>query len=199
MNLFRLDDRTAVNLDAIQFVRFSGNGDELSATVNFLAVPAETFEGEAARNLLELIGATPAQSAEPETNSETETPDDNPESYFENLGGSPFVMRHGRSKAWYHHRAADGRGYFLAFVNAKGSCSMRTFDAETGQFLAKNYPEGGGDYQDKFATLIENATQVRVNSQPNLERDCREQLPRSVLDYLKKQVKGSPDQRRDIR
>jgi hypothetical protein len=99
-----------------------------------------------------------------------------------------FVIGRDRKKAWYYHRGADGRSYFLAFVNAKGSCSMRTFDAETGRFLGKKYPQGGGDYQDKFASLIQSAKEVSVASQPNLERDCKDKLPQSLLQELKSQM-----------
>ena len=65
---------------------------------------------------------------------------------------------------------------------------MRTFDAESGRFLGKKYPQGGGAYQDKFESLIQNAKEVTVYSQPNLERDCKDRLPKSVLDDLKRQV-----------
>jgi hypothetical protein len=178
-----------LNLDAIASIRFAGGADEFSATVNFLSVPvtdtqgasfvSETFGGEAARNLLNLLGAAPKQSTGPE--------DDRP-SYDDQPIPSPFVIGVGRKKAWYYHRGADGRCYFLAFVNAKGSCSMRTFDAETGRFLGKKYPEGGGAYQDKFASLIENAKELRVSSQTNWGRDCRDRLPKSALDDLSEQL-----------
>jgi hypothetical protein len=144
----------------------------------------ETFAGEAARNLFNLLGATPMQS----TNSGEDNLESLPLSFVQIPTTSPFVAGLGRNKAWYYHRGTDGRRYFLAFVNAKGSCSMRTFDAETGRFLGKKYPPGGGAYQDKFAGLIQNAKEITVYSQPNLERDCKDRLPQPVLDDLKKQV-----------
>jgi len=189
MSLIRIDQQTALNLDAIAFIKFTGDVEGLSATVNFLSVPvsrnqgsnfvSETFEGEAATNLFNLLGETPTQS--------TNSGEDKPESVLSSIIPS-FGDGLGRNKAWYYHRGADGRGYFLAFVNAKGSCSRRTFDAETGRFLRKEYPQGGGAYQDKFASLIQNAKEVTVDSQPNLERDCKVRLPQAVLDHLKKQV-----------
>ena len=141
-DLVRIDQQTALNLDAIASIRFAGDADEFSATVNFLSVPvtdtqgasfvSETFGGEAARNLLNLLGAAPKQSTGPE--------DDRP-SYDDQPIPSPFVIGVGRKKAWYYHRGADGRCYFLAFVNAKGSCSMRTFDARPADFLARSIPK----------------------------------------------------------
>jgi hypothetical protein len=65
---------------------------------------------------------------------------------------------------------------------------MRTFDADTGRFEGKKYQRG--HYQEAFAGTISGATEVTVNPQPNLERDCRERLPDHVLLQLKKQVKG---------
>ena len=64
---------------------------------------------------------------------------------------------------------------------------MRTFDADTGRFLSKKYR--AGNYQEQFAEVIHNAVELTVNSQPNLERDCKVHLPESVLSQLNKQVK----------
>ena len=94
----------------------------------------------------------------------------------------PFL---GRNKAWFHRKDENGREHILAFVNAKGSCSIRTFD-EKGLFLGKHYRSG--NYQDQFADLIAGAVELTVNSQPNLERDCKERLPTPLLSYLRKQV-----------
>lgn len=99
----------------------------------------------------------------------------------------PFQARFARTKAWYYLKGADDRNYILAFVNAKGSCSMRTFDAEVGRSLGKQYR--AGNYEDQFADFIRNANELMVNSQPNLERDCKERLPDAVLSSLKKQIK----------
>jgi hypothetical protein len=111
-----------------------------------------------------------------------------------------FRPEFARTKGWYYYKAKNpfsefaedsagfpDRRYFLAFVNAKGSCSMRTFDFDTGRFLSKKYE--AGNYQEMFVETIRDATELTVNSQPNLERDCRERLPERVLAYLKKQVK----------
>jgi hypothetical protein len=88
-------------------------------------------------------------------------------------------------KAWFHWNNR-GRSYFLAFVNAKGSCSMRCFEAEHGSFVSKDYK--AGDFQESFGTYVRSGTAVYVSRQPNLERDCKLKLPSSVLFELKQQV-----------
>jgi hypothetical protein len=89
---------------------------------------------------------------------------------------------------WYY--AKDGeRGYFLAMVNAKGSSSMRTFDASDGRFLGKRYKRGR--YQEAFKEYIENSLVLRLTRRPSLERECRERLPEDILAELKSQTRSS--------
>lgn len=189
--LTRLDKDTAVNLNAIASVKFSGdsseNAENLEATVKFLmSTPSsasfvtETFSGEAANKLYELT-----------RDPDDALPTDKAES--EEMLTDPFQPGITRTKGWYYYKDVldffdekKERRYFLAFVNAKGSCSMRTFDADTGRFEGRKYFPGR--YQEAFAGTLRSATELTVKSQPNLERDCRERLPENVLAYLKKQV-----------
>lgn len=90
-------------------------------------------------------------------------------------------------RAWYYWKGADGKGYFLAFVNAKGSCSIRKFDAESGTFLGKP-PNPPGDFQEVFRDYIVSGTEVLVGHQPNLEKHCKERLPCPVLAELRRQI-----------
>jgi hypothetical protein len=178
MNLTCLDKEVAVNVDAIASVRFTGNGEGLTANVRFLGFTgagdalSETISGNAAHKLHEILWG---DNGEPMdfASREPSIPPARPE--------------FGRTKAWYYLVDADGRRYFMAYVNAKGSCSMRTFDAETGAFLTKKYRPG--NYQTEFVDFTRNAAELTVYSQPNLERDCKERLPDAILAYLKKQVK----------
>jgi hypothetical protein len=172
VSLTRIDPETAINLDAVASVKFAGSADQLSATVKFLTVApgtdsfvSETLSGEAARRLYNIIGEGVAAEVTMSTRP------------------SQFV----RTKAWYFYTDADGRRYFIAFINAKGSCSMRTFDAESGMFITKKY--SAGNYQDQFGDVIQKATELTLEAQPNLERDCRVRLPDYILPQLKKQVK----------
>jgi hypothetical protein len=89
-------------------------------------------------------------------------------------------------RAWFHVTSSNGHGYILAMVNAKGSCSMRTFDAGDGSFLGKRYK--GGNYQNSFSTHLEHARQLKVDHQPNLENECRKALPAGILGELQEQI-----------
>ncbi|MFL6439880.1 MAG: hypothetical protein ACJ71Q_20075 [Terriglobales bacterium] len=181
MSLTRIDEETAVNLDAVASIKFSQTGDGVVASVNFLsAAPgntfmSETFSGDAARNLYDLIGGHTAEERIIDGESSEE------------LQAAPFGTEFLRTKGWYFATGADGRRYFIAFINAKGSCSMRTFDAETGRFITRQYRSG--HYQQQFAGVIQDAAELTLASQPNLERDCKVRLPESVLVELKKQTK----------
>jgi len=93
-------------------------------------------------------------------------------------------------KAWFHWVHPDGKGFFLAFVNQKGSCSIRFFDAETGAFMGKEYRDG--DYQEAFRDYMKSGTQVGVTHQPNLEKVCRLRLPDPVLGELRHQIPRAP-------
>jgi len=88
-------------------------------------------------------------------------------------------------RAWYFSPSGIGKPAFLAFVNAKGNCSMRVFDAEDGSFLGRQY--AGGDYREAFKEYVQGATSVTVARQPNLETQCKQQLPSLVLAELKRQ------------
>ena len=63
---------------------------------------------------------------------------------------------------------------------------MRTFDAEDGKFLGKRYKPG--NYQEAFFEYLENATELKLMRQPNLEKDCRVALPPAVLAELEAQI-----------
>lgn len=92
-------------------------------------------------------------------------------------------------KGWHHWVDKDGHEYFLAFVNAKGSCSVRRFDASSGTALRKE-ENRKGDYRDSFSEYLEQATPLQLSRQPNLERDCRKRLPSSTLTELQQQIKA---------
>jgi len=92
-----------------------------------------------------------------------------------------------QKKGWYYVEDSKGRGFFIALINAKGSGSTRTFDAGTGRFLGKRYNKKA-TYQDHFVPQLKNPRELSVDEQPNLERDCRQQLPQSILSQLKKQL-----------
>jgi hypothetical protein len=100
------------------------------------------------------------------------------------IGGRSVESFSDSAKGWFFVKR-DGRSYLAATANAKGSCSLRIFDAGTGEFLKKQYSRG--NYQDAFRDCLGGATKLRVRSQPNLERDCKPQLPSDILQELKAQ------------
>jgi len=95
-------------------------------------------------------------------------------------------------KAWSYSEALSGRRVFLAFVNQKGNCSMRIFDAGDGTFLERRY--GPGNYQEAFRDYWTQGTPISLSQQPNLEKVCKPRLPSSVLAELQRQI---PASRRD--
>lgn len=180
MTMAKIDQMTAINLDAVASIKFSGPDEELAAKVNFLTTVAdgnfisETFTGEAARNLYEILGNSVIE--------EDLTEEREPES-----SAAAFDDEFLRTKSWFFVKGADGKRYFVAFINAKGSCSMRTFEAKTGRFIGKKYR--AGNYQQQFADVIQKGVELTLDSQPNLERDCKVKLPESVLSQLNQQAK----------
>lgn len=174
MSLIRISERTLINSDAIAWIDFEA--DENSgqrAVVHFLLADrtgdlVTQFTGTDARCLEELVPHR-------ENGKEPKGP----------VATFASFQPDRKKKAWYFSRAVD-RPLFLAFINAKGSCSLRSYDAETGIFVGKQY--GTGDYQDAFPELLKNSREVIVESQPNLERDCKARLPDRVLTYLKAQI-----------
>jgi hypothetical protein len=88
-------------------------------------------------------------------------------------------------KAWFYSPSVIERPVFLAFVNAKGNCSMRMFDAMDGSFLGRTY--GLGDYREAFRDQLSRSVSVNVSVQPNLETTCKQRLPTTVLAELQAQ------------
>jgi hypothetical protein len=88
-----------------------------------------------------------------------------------------------RKKAWFM-LAENGIPYIVAAVNAKGSCSIRTFDGFTGAFLGNQYRSG--DFAQSFPPLRK-GRELTLPYQPNLERDCRERLPEALFKHLQEQ------------
>ena len=201
----RLGKGKALNLSHITSIDFSYDADDnISAVLRYRCSTAdggfvtEKIDGEAAGILSKAFPEerdpnAPLTIYQTDSGELQERPMDPTDQELE----VAFQPEFARTKSWYHYRQKlenfleDGpieeRRFFVAFVNAKGSCSMRTFDADNGRFIAKTYR--AGKYQQEFAAIIRDANELSVDSQPNLERDCKERLPESVLVYLKKQLK----------
>jgi hypothetical protein len=191
----QLNDTVFLDPDALVFVRFEDQDPQgPMAILKFKAGASETLTGEAARDLRShLVDEPTPPVAEAAPNEEPISGAAAPAAAgarilrLGNVVITADALGRGQKKAWFLRCDEEERPYILAFVNAKGSCSVRTFDAQTGVFLGKHYH--AGDYQDAFAHLLEGARKLTVSMQPNLERDCRERLPDDVLEQLRRQIR----------
>lgn len=94
-----------------------------------------------------------------------------------------------RETVWYYF-AENTKRHFIAFVNAKGSCSKRVFDAETGDAFKKG-KNMRGDYREVFRECVRSATSLPVSPKVNLDKECKVQLPSPVLTELRRQIPRS--------
>jgi antitoxin component of MazEF toxin-antitoxin module len=119
---------------------------------------------------------------------------------YEVQAGDVVVLRPGRAEeevvpslplktasVWYHWIDKDGHGYFLAFVNRKGSCSVRRFDVDSGMAV-RSEKNRKGDFRDSFSAYLEKATLLHLSKPPRVE-DCKLRLPSSTLVELRQQIK----------
>lgn len=90
-------------------------------------------------------------------------------------------------KAWYYYKK-DDKQYFLAFVNAKGSCSLSGFNVENGKysFFRKST---NCNYQKGFNEYLRFSIPVKVSKQPNLVEARKQGLQEPQLSELKKSCK----------
>jgi len=93
-------------------------------------------------------------------------------------------------RAWLHWPAPNSSGYFLAFVNQKGSCSMRKFDARTGELMSTPEIGKGGKFEENFSKYFSGGKRLWLRRQPNLENQSRPALPSNVLEELQAQIVG---------
>ena len=140
----------------------------------------DRLDVEIAEKRLELYGIQAGEVPEVVTATVDATPAQSPES-------DALPAKFKTERAWFHLPGKDGQGQFLALANAKGSCSLRRFEAGDGTALPKG-ENRSGDYRDSFSKEIEHATPLTVTRQPNLERDCKKRLPLATLQELQKQV-----------
>jgi len=93
-------------------------------------------------------------------------------------------------KAWRYVADESGPGRFLAFVNAKHSCSMRIFDAATGQALDKVVKKKM-TFKEAFRDELSAGVHLHIE-QPNLDEECAVALPPEVLEELQLQAGIAP-------
>ncbi|MEO6119180.1 MAG: hypothetical protein ABIP12_00715, partial [Terriglobales bacterium] len=93
-------------------------------------------------------------------------------------------------RAWRYVAEGDGPGKFLAFVNSKTTCTMRSFDAATGQALEKIVKKKL-TFKEAFAPELGAGVHLHIE-QPDLEGDCSVALPPEVLEELQLQAGIAP-------
>ena len=193
MAIARINNDLFFDAEELAYARFEDIDDNPTAFLRFRGGTSETVSGEAARQLAEYLNHTNA-SRGGQLRPEIPIPNqDGTASPSEEVARPPIRLRAinafvGDKKGWYHRSGAPESEYFVAFVNAKGSCSMRTWDAGSGIFLGKEYR--AGDWQEQFSDFVEGSTRLTVQAQPNLERDCDPRLPDRILNELQSQLKG---------
>ncbi len=90
----------------------------------------------------------------------------------------------GAGKEWrFLRNDRTGRHQFLGFANARGSCSLRCFDAQSGHRLGEPRYGRGRDYQDAFASEL-NAG-IPVDGPACVSVEC---LPAAILKRMRLDV-----------
>ncbi len=185
MALRKIGDETFVDVEGLVFAEFEQLESDPKATLIFTSGQQMRISGNSASALHSFLNpeSQPPSRSTPSMLEDAEAVAISAFAESDRIEFTPMV----RNKAWYHRSdKATNRSFFMAFVNAKGSCSLRMFDAGTGIAFPKQYRSG--NYQDQFKELIQGAVELTVPSQPNLERDCKERLPQSTLGVLRSQI-----------
>jgi len=96
------------------------------------------------------------------------------------------------NRAWYYWwNPNDEKWYILAFVNGqgkgKGSCSLRRWEAKSGDFVNKEVIKGG-QWQHKFGDYLHGTSFfLHLRSRHNL-KDCIGTLPQDILSEIREQI-----------
>jgi uncharacterized protein len=92
------------------------------------------------------------------------------------------------ANAWLFLDKEGENGAFAALANSKSGSSMRLFDAVTGKTLQKPDVRKGQTFKEAFPELMSAGRHLWIDDQPNLEQDCKEELPADILAELQRQV-----------
>ena len=187
--LSRLSENVLVDSSALDLVRFDEDGPAVH--LMFKNGTSATVHGKDASEMRSLfmssagVGGTampPDVSSEP-TEGHMQAAVGEHQGFIPDLDE---ILSSGKKKAWFYRTTEDGKHLILACANVGGSCSVRLFDAQTGLALSKRY--GSGSFREFFSDLIDGATGITVDSQPNLARECKQRLPERVFTQLRQQI-----------
>jgi predicted nucleic acid-binding Zn-ribbon protein len=96
------------------------------------------------------------------------------------------------ANAWLFIENAGENGAFAALANTKSGSAMRLFDAVTGKALQKADTRKGQSFKEAFSEQMSSGRHLWIDNQPNLEQDCKEELPAEILVELQRQVPDRP-------
>lgn len=191
-DLHQFGDNVFVNLAALNVARFEDDSGTSVAHLIFKDGQSETIRGQSALEMRRYLAAEmggdryASTASAPQTNATAETTAgaaERTEAFMPNL---EEILKSTRKKAWYYRKGRDDRSVILACANVGQSCSVRLFDAKSGVALGIQY--GRGRFQETFSEITNGATDLTVDSQPNLARDCKERLPERLFNYLRNQI-----------
>jgi len=92
-------------------------------------------------------------------------------------------------RAWFYLPGGEN-GKFAYFANSKGGCTMRTFDAVTGQSLEK-VAKKKTTFREAFAESLTDAL-ILHPEHLNIQQDFDEQLPADMLEEFQLQARIAP-------
>lgn len=154
-------------------------------------------EEEAVRNCQEIIVSELFHAGDGKPVLETRAPEASGSTAKEYQTNQPVVasqkgrtMNSKRETVWYFWKDQNGKKRFLAFVNAKGSCSIRAFDAESGDADRKR-PNQPGDFREVFRDYLRSCISLPASPEVNLEEKCKVRLPSPILAELRRQIPRS--------
>jgi predicted nucleic acid-binding Zn-ribbon protein len=93
-------------------------------------------------------------------------------------------------RAWFYLPAGGESGKFAYFANSKGGCTMRTFDAVSGQSLDK-VAKKKTTFREAFAEYLTDAL-ILHPEHLNIQQDFDDQLPADMLEEFQLQARIAP-------
>jgi predicted nucleic acid-binding Zn-ribbon protein len=93
-------------------------------------------------------------------------------------------------RAWFYLRTGGESGRFAYFANSKGGCTMRAFDALTGQLLDKVVKKKA-TFREAFPEFLSDAL-VLHPEHLNIQQEFEEQLPADMLEEFQLQARIAP-------
>ena len=95
-------------------------------------------------------------------------------------------------RSWVYLSRDNANGIFAVLTNAKGGCSLRTYDAQSGRSLEPVQRVKGKTYQRAFAEFVEHGRPLFMDEVENID-ELKEELPGEVLAELQRQLPNRSD------